>query len=166
MEFLRRATGGGAVARKKAAAVEEGRPLVSHGGTPRAKQRRRADAQQRRSTINMPTQLLLAPLANLVQATDGVEAQMDELSTLLRHELHYDLQQSALWLVDSFDLLAGEGGANSSARLGAIAAANELEGNRVHPLSDRFIDGLCSLMQRGNYRLLSQREASMGMPSS
>ena len=29
---------------------------------------------------------------------------------------------------------------------------------RLDGLSDRFIDGLCALMQRGNYRMLSQRD--------
>ena len=129
-------------------------PRAHRAGLPR---KRRA---QRLSTINVPTDIILQALRATLD-TAGEEADSNdvaELSALLRLQLRHELQESSLWLVDAFDLLAVEP-ANSSAtglfgnKYAMAQSVGELEG-----LSDRFIDGLCSLMQRANFRLFSQRE--------
>jgi len=123
--------------------------------------RHRAQAQ---CTITIPTELLQITLcAKLASAGAEPEASVQELSRLLRLQLRHELQESSLWLVDAFDLLSGESGPGES----CIAASEpgrssegsdqEWEAAGQHR-SDRFIDDLCALMQRGNFRLLSQSE--------
>lgn len=86
--------------------------------------------------------------------------QLEDLSTLLRLHLRHSLQEDSLWLLDGFEQLSGEVGPASLGGGSALDAAADAhaEAQRLDALSDRFIDGLCALMQRGNYRMLSQRE--------
>ena len=137
---------------------EERRALTAR--TPR-RQRSKSHSSlkvERLSTLELPTEQLQSKLARLLSSSSGdssseadthlasasslaadVEAQIEELSTLLRLQLRHDLQESSLWLVDAFDALATGGHGDAA-------------------LPDRFIDGLCELMQRANFRLLAQRE--------
>ena len=137
---------------------EEKRSLYS-------KKHKRKQAQ-RQSNIGVPTDLLLQALkARLDDA--GEEASHDdvaELSALLRLQLRHELMESSLWIVDAFDILSAEGSNSATTPKGSAegggggsfggsfggdgsSSAAELDG-----LSDRFIDGLCALMQRGHYR--------------
>ena len=138
--------------RAKEASVEERSTLVTRAKRLRTpdRHRKRSAHPQRRATLSVPSELLVRPFS--ANADNGPSRQqIDELSTLVRLQLQHELHESSLWLVDSFDILAGEGDTDGSARLGLIA-----EGSSALPLSDRVIDGLCALMQRANYRLLSQ----------
>lgn len=121
---------------------------------------------QRQSNIGVPTELLLQALKVQLQ-TAGVEEACDddvaELSALLRLQLRHEVMESSLWLVDAFDVLSSDYAANESR--GPSTPRNSVEhGERddavegYEATSDRFIDGLCVLMQRANFRLFSQRE--------
>ena len=136
--------------------------LVSRGGTSseekdklmkRARPRPRR-AVQRQATITMPTDVLLQSLAQKLTSAGAptLEAEMTELTALLRRQLRHELHESSLWLLDAFDLLSSEASSGDSPLL-ARRSADHLDG-----LSDRFIDDLCALMQRANFRLFSQRE--------
>ena len=106
------------------------------------------------STITAPTSLLLEALcAQLAAAGEHVdETEVAELCSLLRLQLRHELNESSYWLVDAFDSLACElGGGGAREQLGSGSAAHD-------DLSDRFIDGLCHLFMRANYRLFSHRE--------
>jgi len=130
---------------------------------------------KRQSLITVPTEVVLRALANKMAAAgwEDAEQQLEELSTLLRLHLRQSLQEESLWLIDGFDQLSGElvGGAGWAAGQGLPHGAEglqaleistsrfeEQEAQRLDALSDRFIDGMCALMQRGNYRMLSQRD--------
>ena len=126
------------------------------------------------STINVPTEHLLTALQTTLVAAgeDATQDAVAELSALLRLQLRHELQESSLWLVDAFDLLAErfvEGPlasasgnrpdlGSSSASSNASAALATPSSDSLETLSDRFIDGLCALMQRANFRLFSQQE--------
>lgn len=109
---------------------------------------------QRQSTLSVPTELLLQALALKLGASDEVEAAIEELSLLLRWQVRHTLQESSLWLVDAFDRLSSS---DPQVAVGGGASGVDWEAKREE-LSDRFIDHLCALMQRANYKLLSQRE--------
>lgn len=148
---------------------EEKRALWAgaHGVT-----RRKPPRRQKLSNIAIPTDLLLKALCSRLSemgelADDGDVA---ELSALLRLQLRHELMESSLWLVDAFDLLSDGGGSvpgtptgagggglgfGSCGGLGGVSTGSPAE---LELLSDRFIDGLCGLMLRANYRMLSQRE--------
>ena len=119
---------------------------------------------KRQSLITVPTEAMLRALrAKMTAAGWDVPAeQVEELSTLLRLHLRQSLQEDSLWLLDGFEQLSGESApAYASLAGGSVldaAADAHAEAQRLDTLSDRFIDGLCALMQRGNYRMLSQRE--------
>lgn len=112
------------------------------------RKRRASTASQ--SGIHMPTELLLRSLALKLVAHDSsiTEDEVFGLSALLRRQLRHELQESTSWLNDAFEMLAPD-----SFRAQAPAGEENMQG-----LSDRFIDGLCALMQRANFRLFSQRE--------
>jgi hypothetical protein len=108
----------------------------------------------RQSTLAVSTELLLQALALKLGASDEVEAAIEELSLLLRWQVRHTLQESSLWLVDAFDRLSSS---DPQLAVGVGASGVDWESKREE-LSDRFIDRLCALMQRANYKLLSQRE--------
>ena len=160
---------------------EEKRSLWSESS--KANRNRRRRAAQRQSTIGVPTDLLLQALCRqLTSAGENAgEEEVAELSALLRMQLRHELMESSLWLVDAFDVLSSDNPSSAA----TPTAADALAGERVWPgsirdeeaaaggggrprgvsttqeleaLSDRFIDGLCALMQRAAFKLFSQRE--------
>ena len=151
----------GAVTREEKRALRgHGSSASSHGGGHSGSGRLRHSPRriQRQSTINVPTDLLLAALRGTLSAAgdDADDDDVAELSALLRLQLRHELQESSLWIVDAFDILAADtGGASTPRHLSSSASEKRAE---LEKLSDRFIDGLCGLMQRANYRLFSQRE--------
>ena len=132
----------------KPAADPEVSRLVSR--TPIPKTRR----THRQSTLSVPTELLLRALAVKLGTEDEIEAALQELSLLLRWQVRHTLQESSLWLVDAFDQLS-----SSDPQLPGNGGVSSIDWEaKREELSDRFIDRLCALMQRANYKLLSQRE--------
>ena len=140
---------------------EEKRSLWT-GSTPRRERAQRR--AQRQSTIGVPTDHLLPALRSALAAAgeEASDADFAEFSALLRLQLRHELMESSLWLVDAFDMLSSDGSLDSSCSSPTgkpTAAAGPASGEEdVEALSDRFIDGLCALMQRANFRLFSQRE--------
>lgn len=173
LQRLRQRLAWGAVTREEKRALRGGASSISpdessigsssvNGVGRAARTRRRV---QRQSTISVPTDLLIAALrSTLAVAGDEADsADIAELSALLRLQLRHELQEASLWLVDAFDILAGgDGGVGTTPALShgefSTHASDRAAREDLDTLSDRFIDGLCSLMQRANYRLLSQRE--------
>ena len=120
------------------------RAARAHGADAAARSKSHSSLKvERLSTLELPTEQLQSKLARLLSSSSGdssseadthlasasslaadVEAQIEELSTLLRLQLRHDLQESSLWLVDAFDALATGGHGDAA-------------------LPDRFIDGLC-----------------------
>jgi len=107
---------------------------------------------QRHSTLSIPTEALLQAMGARLGDSGELQAAIEELSLLLRWQVRHQLQESSLWLVDAFDQLSDAG-----ITIGGALSGLDWEAKREE-LSDRFIDRLCALMQRANYKLLSQRE--------
>lgn len=117
---------------------------------------------QRQVTLSVPTDLLLRallqrmhPIGDEEDITTSLEHKVGELSALLRRQLRHELHESTIWLLDAFDVLSAESGTPTS--LGELGVASD-QSTQLDSLSDRFIDELCALMQRANYRIFSQRE--------
>ena len=149
---------------------EEKRSLWKGGDGKPGRLKRRA---QRQSNISVPTDLLLQALRRRLAAAGdaAADAEIAELSALLRLHLRHEVLESSLWLVDAFDVLSSDGTSSTAATptgvggggFGGEAAFDGVGGGGgssvpIEALSDRFIDGLCALMQRANFRLFSQRE--------
>ena len=123
--------------------------------------RSRRKRPQRQSDLSVPTELLLQALRKrLASAGDAAtDDDVSELSALLRVHLRHELMESALWLVDAFDVLSSDSSsaapAASASGFGDVDAPSQTATSEV---SDRFVDGLCALMARANFRLFSQRE--------
>eukprot|EP00966_Prymnesium_polylepis_P218661 5060763-Prymnesium_polylepis.1 len=135
--------------------AEEKDKLVKRG-------RPRPRRVQRQCTITVPTDALLETLSQKLLRVGSassddsgatLEATAAELSALMRRQLRHELHESTLGLLDAFDLLAAEAVTPHGTAHRAGGGADQLES-----LSDRFIDDLCALMLRANYRLFSQRE--------
>mmetsp|Transcript_4707 Transcript_4707/g.14390 ORF Transcript_4707/g.14390 Transcript_4707/m.14390 type:complete len:653 (-) Transcript_4707:210-2168(-) len=127
--------------------------LVPRSGSSKSRRSRR------QSTINVPSALLLRALIARLEKhgvdVDGEAA--EELSLLLRWHVRHGLQESSLWLVDAFDQLSTGGWEQAADRTSGLVSAPGWDGKR-EALADRFIDGLCALMRRANYRMMSQKE--------
>lgn len=134
---------------------EEKRSLWKGASTERTRR------SNRQSGIAVPTETLLQALQRrVVSAAAGeenvVEPEVRELSSLLRLQLRHELMESSLWLVDAFDVLSAD--AKSSTAAGAAGGSSGARSAELEPLADRFVDGLCGLMQRANFRIFSQRD--------
>ncbi|KAL3921199.1 MAG: hypothetical protein SGPRY_004986, partial [Prymnesium sp.] len=130
---------------------------------------RRRQRNGRRSVkhfmVSVPTELLLHALLRKLEGNgtdregrgegggrEGLsENRAAELSVMMRRQLRHELQESTLWLLDTFELLSAEGSA-------PFGHGGEARAEGFDALSDRFIDELCALMQRANYQLFSQQE--------
>ena len=142
---------------------EEKRSLWSDKGKLSLRRKR----VQRQAHIGVPTDLLLTALRKrLAAAGDPTsDENIDELSAMLRLQLRHELFESSLWLVDAFDVLSSDSStvatptAPSDGYADSVLASPNTGASAAHEaLSDRFIDGLCALMQRASFRLFSQRE--------
>ena len=76
----------------------------TYSGTPKKR------SLKRQSLINVPTDVVLRAVGNKLAAAgwEDAEAQLEDLSTLLRLHLRQSLQEESLWLLDGFDELSGE----------------------------------------------------------
>ena len=118
--------------------------------------------------VSVPTEMLLGALRRRLHAAGDAanDEEVAELSALLRLHFRHEILEASLWLVDAFDVLSSDGCGGSTAATptggatpsreysfgaaeeGAVGGSPLGASAAIEALSDRFIDGLCALMQR------------------